>query len=71
MQKRQKWSELQVIVAEKRRKRDYTRVEIGGFLAAGETARGHMNGNKAAIRGLPLTEKRYSYMAILTKNIMT
>ena len=71
LRKRRKWSKLQVIVAEKQGKMGESRIEAGGVLVAGKTVRGHMNGNRVVRRGLPSTEKSCSYMAILTKNIIT
>ena len=71
LRKRQKWSELQVIVAEKHPGARFAQAKIGAFLAAWRAPHGLVNENREAIGRVPVKEIACTLMAVLTKNIMT
>ena len=70
LRKRSKWSELQVIVAEKRWERGGIFAKTGGILAAGDFEDTPYERKQGDGRDCSVHRDRCLYMAILTKNIM-
>ena len=70
LRKRSKWSELQVIVAEKRWERGGIFAKTGGFLAKGDFEDVSYERKQGDGRDCSVHRDRCLYMAILTKNIM-